>query len=276
MGPWGKGRNSLNPSYNFAYLDEPSKKSIRRSLLKAVAVPGSQVPFIAGEMPLPGGWGAGALQVTASVIGKADRLRVMDQGEDNTVTALNVKDFFKAVTGIAMAVDTGSATLIQTRHRIPDSPLETHQILVYHAPRPDPLQSVAASKSEAAKMHAFDEYGPLYMRLYDEIARYGHIAIPFDYPVRVHHRYIMCPGQIPKSDCPKLHHSPALHFFASGREKRICAIPPYTHVAGIDFEDYPFDPGFDPGFDPEPHPTRIPRAPRDTRAAAPEHGGGGK
>ena len=31
--------------YNFAYLDEQTKRMIRRALLKAVAIPGYQVPF---------------------------------------------------------------------------------------------------------------------------------------------------------------------------------------------------------------------------------------
>ena len=31
--------------YNFAYLDEQTKRMIRRSILKAVAIPGYQVPF---------------------------------------------------------------------------------------------------------------------------------------------------------------------------------------------------------------------------------------
>ena len=35
----------MNPEYNFAFLDEGSKREIRRSILKAVAVPGYQVPF---------------------------------------------------------------------------------------------------------------------------------------------------------------------------------------------------------------------------------------
>ena len=33
------------PAYNYAFLDEQSKREIRRALLKAVAIPGYQVPF---------------------------------------------------------------------------------------------------------------------------------------------------------------------------------------------------------------------------------------
>jgi alpha-D-ribose 1-methylphosphonate 5-phosphate C-P lyase len=33
---------------------------------------------------------------------------------------------------------------------------------------------------------------------------------------------------------------PALQLFGAGREKRIYAIPPYTEVRSLDFEDHPF------------------------------------
>ena len=46
----------MTEGYNFAYLDEQTKRMIRRALLKAVAIPGHQVPFGSREMPLPYGW----------------------------------------------------------------------------------------------------------------------------------------------------------------------------------------------------------------------------
>jgi alpha-D-ribose 1-methylphosphonate 5-phosphate C-P lyase len=61
--------------FNFAYLDEQTKRSIRRSLLKAVAIPGHQIPFGSREMPMSYGWGTGGIQVTASIIGKNDVLK---------------------------------------------------------------------------------------------------------------------------------------------------------------------------------------------------------
>ena len=36
---------SLETGYNFAYLDEQTKRMLRRTILKAVAIPGYQVPF---------------------------------------------------------------------------------------------------------------------------------------------------------------------------------------------------------------------------------------
>ena len=68
--------------YNFAYLDEGTKRMIRRAILKAVAIPGHQIPFGSREMPLPSGWGTGGIQVTAAVIGRHDALKVIDQGSD--------------------------------------------------------------------------------------------------------------------------------------------------------------------------------------------------
>src|SRR5262249_31499469 len=118
-------------NYNFAYLDERTKRMIRRAILKAVAIPGFQVPFGSREMPLPYGWGTGGVQVTASVIGPSDVLKVIDQGADDTVNAVNIRAFFQRTTGVATTERTAEATIIQTRHRIPETPLADGQILVY-------------------------------------------------------------------------------------------------------------------------------------------------
>ena len=112
-----------DPHYNFAYLDESTKRMLRRALLKAVAVPGYQVPFGSREMPLPYGWGTGGIQVTAAIIGPDDVLKVIDQGSDDTTNAINIRRFFGRVTGVATTESTPAATIVQTRHRIPETPL---------------------------------------------------------------------------------------------------------------------------------------------------------
>ena len=61
------------PTYNFAYLDEQTKRMIRRAILKAIAIPGYQVPFASREMPMPYGWGTGGVQVTAAILGPRRR-----------------------------------------------------------------------------------------------------------------------------------------------------------------------------------------------------------
>ncbi|MGF0011005.1 alpha-D-ribose 1-methylphosphonate 5-phosphate C-P-lyase PhnJ [Desulfovibrio sp. SGI.102] len=149
--------------YNFAYLDEGTKRMVRRALLKAVAIPGYQVPFASREMPMPYGWGTGGIQVTASIIGRDDVLKVIDQGSDDTTNAVSIRRFFERTAAVTTTTHTGEAS-------------------------------------------------------------------------------IMSPSPIPRFDNPKMHQCPALQLFGAGREKRIYAIPPYTDVVSLDFEDYPFTP----------------------------------
>jgi alpha-D-ribose 1-methylphosphonate 5-phosphate C-P lyase len=226
--------------YNFAYLDEQTKRMIRRAILKAVAIPGYQVPFASREMPLSYGWGTGGIQVTASVIGTDDVLKVIDQGSDDTVNAVSIRSFFAKTTGVATTERTGDASIIQTRHRVPEARLREGQILVYQVPLPEPLRWAEPSERETRKMHALAEYGVMHVRLYEDIARFGHIATSYDYPVIVNHRFLMRPSPIPKFDNPKLDRCPALQLFGAGREKRIYAVPPHTAVKSLDFEDHPF------------------------------------
>lgn len=227
--------------YNFAYLDERTKRMIRRAILKAVAIPGYQVAFGSREMPLPYGWGTGGIQVTAAVIGPADVLKVIDQGADDTVNAVNIRRFFQRTAGVATTERTGEATLIQTRHRIPETPLTANQIIVYQVPQPEPLQRLEPRGYETRRMHALAEYGLMHVKLYEDIARFGHVATTYDYPVMVNNRFLMAPSPIPKFDNPKMHMNPALQLFGAGREKKIYAIPPYTRVESLAFDDHPFE-----------------------------------
>ncbi len=231
---------SLPGGYNFAYLDEQTKRMIRRALLKAVAIPGYQVPFGSREMPLPYGWGTGGIQVTASLIGPDDVLKVIDQGADDTTNAVNIRSFFRKVAGVATTEKTREATIIQTRHRIPETPLREGQILVFQVPIPEPLRWLEPRETETRTMHALREYGVMHVKLYEDIARHGRIATTYDYPVIVNGHYLMRPSPIPKFDNPKLHRNPALLLFGAGREKRVYAVPPWTDVRSLDFDDHPF------------------------------------
>jgi alpha-D-ribose 1-methylphosphonate 5-phosphate C-P lyase len=228
-------------AYNFAYLDEQTKRMIRRALLKAIAVPGYQVPFGGREMPLAYGWGTGGIQVTASVIGPDDTLKVIDQGADDTTNAVSIRRFFSRVAGVDTTEATEDADVIQTRHRIPEAPLKEGQVLVYQVPQPEPLRQLEPRETETRKMHGYAEYGLMHVRLYEDIARYGHIATTYSYPVMVNGRYLMSPSPIPKFDNPKMQDNPAIQLFGAGREKRIYAIPPYTSVKSLDFDDHPFE-----------------------------------
>lgn len=232
---------AVDQHFNFAYLDERTKRMIRRAILKAVAIPGYQVPFGSREMPLPYGWGTGGIQVTASVIGPHDVLKVIDQGSDDTVNAVNIRRFFQRTTNVEITTQTQAATLIQTRHRIPEMALTEDQIIIYQVPVPEPMQRLEPRERETRSLHGLAEYGLMHVKLYEDIARYGHIATTYDYPVLVNYRYVMAPSPIPKFDNPKMHMNPALQLFGAGREKRIYAVPPYTAVESLGFEDYPFE-----------------------------------
>jgi alpha-D-ribose 1-methylphosphonate 5-phosphate C-P lyase len=229
-----------DPHYNYGYLDEQTKRMVRRALLKAVAIPGYQVPFGSREMPLARGWGTGGIQITAALLGPSDCLKVIDQGADDTTNAVSIRAFFQRVTGVKVTTKVTDATIIQTRHRIPEQPLSAHQILVYQVPQPEPLRKLESSEVETRNMHAWEEYGLMQVRLYEDIARFGHVATTYSYPVMVNDRYVSSPTPIPKFDNPKMDRMAALQLFGAGREKRIYAIPPFTKVKSLDFEDHPF------------------------------------
>jgi alpha-D-ribose 1-methylphosphonate 5-phosphate C-P lyase len=81
----------------------------------------------------------------------------------------------------------------------------------------------------------------MHVKLYEDIAQFGQIATAYAYPVMVNGRYVMDPSPIPKFDNPKMNQNPALQLFGAGREKRLYAVPPYTDVQSLDFEDHPFE-----------------------------------
>ena len=226
--------------YNFAYLDEQTKRMIRRAILKGLAVPGYQVPFASREMPMPYGWGTGGVQVSAATLTPDDTLKVIDQGADDTTNAVSIRKFFERTAGVATTEVTEEASVIQTRHRIPEQALREDQILVYQVPIPEPLRFLEPRETETRKMHSLEEYGLMHVKLYEDISQHGQIATSYAYPVRVSGRYVMDPSPIPKFDNPKLEMD-AIQLFGAGREQRIYAVPPWTQVVSLDFEDYPFE-----------------------------------
>lgn len=230
-----------NEQYNYAFLDEGSKREIRRRILKAVAIPGYQVPFGSRELPIGRGWGTGGIQLTLSLIGPSDILKVIDQGSDDSVNAVNIKKFVKLCTDAETTESAREATLIQSRHRIPETPLRNDQILVFQVPIPEPLRIVEPKEEVTKKMHTEMDYAPIWLQLYESIVKYGKVTIPTEYPCTVENRYIMNPSPIPKFDNPKLHQSECLYLFGAGREKKIYAIPPYTNVESLAFDDVPFE-----------------------------------
>lgn len=229
-----------NSNSHFAFLDEGSKKEIRRATLKAVAIPGYQVPFASREMPIGRGWGTGGLQLTLSLVGKEDVLKVIDQGADESVNAVSIKKLVQSTTGVEVTDRTQDATLIQSRHRIPEVPLKEKQILILQVPMPEPLRVYEARESMTKRLHSEQEYSGIWLMLFEQIMKFGKTATDADHPVFVHDRYVMAPSPIPRFDNPKMHHSEALILLGAGREKKIYAVPPYTDVMSLAFEDHAF------------------------------------
>ncbi len=226
--------------YNFALLDENSKREVRRALLKAIAIPGFQVPFASRELPIFFGWGTGGLQITLSIIGREEILKVFDQGDDDSVNAVNLKRLIQLTTGVELTSETHAATLLQTRHRIPEHPLRSDQVLVLQVPMPEPLRKVESRESETLRMHAEKDYGKMFVKLYEDVLHHGEITLASDYPVLVFNRHLMATTPIPRWDVPKLSQADNLSLFGAGREKKIYAVPPYTQVKPLSLDDYAF------------------------------------
>lgn len=228
------------PGYNYAFLDEGTKRELRRTTLKAISIPGHQVPFGSREMPLARGWGTGGLQLSLSLVGPSDVFKAIDQGDDASVNAVNMRVLVARMAGVETTLDAKEATIIQTRHRVPEEPLRDDQILVFQVPIPEPLEKVEPRVSKTRTMHAEKDYSKMWLYLYESIAVSGEISIGADYPVIVNGTYLVAPSPIPRWDVPKLHMAPFLSLLGAGREKRIYAIPPHTSVEPLGFEDHRF------------------------------------
>jgi len=226
--------------YNYGFLDENSKREIRRKILKAVSIPGYQVPFGSREMPMAKGWGTGGLEITLSIVGPGDTVKVIDQGCDESMNSSNIRRLVEQTTRVDTTVDTLEASIIQTRHRIPEEKLTEDQILVLQVPQPEPLRRVEPCEARTRSMHAEGDYNKMWLFLYENIVRFGDIMLGADYPVMVNKRYLMSPSPIPRWDVQKLNMGNCLYLFGAGREKRIYAVPPHTRVEPLEFEDYRF------------------------------------
>ncbi|MDK2921425.1 MAG: alpha-D-ribose 1-methylphosphonate 5-phosphate lyase [Desulfonauticus sp.] len=225
---------------NYSYLDEDTKKEIRRAIIKAISIPGYIVPFASREMPISRGWGTGGLQITLTIIKEEDILKVIDQGSDDSVNAVILREFISSCSFCKTTKDTTKASIIQTRHRIPETPTTEEQILVFQVPYPDVLVTVEPDSYIQKKLHAFHDYSKLWILLFDDIFAVGDSRFTHRYPVRVNDGYVMDPSPIPRFDIPKLNNNKSLLLFGAGREKKIYAIPPYTKVEPLKFEDIEF------------------------------------
>ncbi|MGH2549504.1 MAG: alpha-D-ribose 1-methylphosphonate 5-phosphate C-P-lyase PhnJ [Thermomicrobiales bacterium] len=230
------------PTYNYAFLDELSKKAIRRAILKAVAIPGYQVPFGSRELPIARGWGTGGLQLTLSLIGPGDVVKVIDQGADDSVNAVNIRRLIeRTAPDVSTTTTTVDASIIQSRHRLTEQKLRNDQIMIYQVPLPEPLRMVERRETETRRMHGEGDYSLMWVALYEDVVRNGRITRASGYPVLVNNRHIMSTSPVPRWDLPALHYAENLSLYGAGREKRIYAIPPHTSVVPLAFDDYPFE-----------------------------------
>ncbi|WP_204271768.1 alpha-D-ribose 1-methylphosphonate 5-phosphate C-P-lyase PhnJ, partial [Escherichia coli] len=74
--------------------------------------------------------------------------------DDQTVNAVNLRRFIVDVTSNATTNDPAEATLIQSRHRIPEEGLQLGQILVLQSAFPDALRFFETNEAVARRMHA--------------------------------------------------------------------------------------------------------------------------
>ncbi len=70
-------------AFSYGFLDESAKREMRRRILKAIAIPGYQVPYASREVPIARGWGTGGLQVTLTLLKPTSVVKVIDQGADD-------------------------------------------------------------------------------------------------------------------------------------------------------------------------------------------------
>lgn len=225
---------------SYGFLDASAKREIRRKTLKAIAVPGCQMPYASREVPMARGWGTGGLQISCTLINPTTTVKVIDQGADDSVNAASIRRFLARVSGAPTTTDTLKADLIQSRHRIPEEVLREDQVLVLQVPNPEPLRPVQPNMSIARQMHADADYGRMWLQLYEQIVRAGRVMQGASYPSLVNGRFVMTPSPIPRWDVPKMHMAKHLTILSAGREKRLHAVPPFTKVEPLVFDDVPY------------------------------------
>jgi alpha-D-ribose 1-methylphosphonate 5-phosphate C-P lyase len=72
--------------------------------------------------------------------------------------------------------------VIQTRHRIPETPLTERSDPRLSGADPEPLRFLEPREAETRKMHGLEEYGVMHVKLYEDIARHGASRRPM--PIR--------------------------------------------------------------------------------------------
>lgn len=222
-------------------MDEQAKREARRAIIAGICVPGYIVPFGSREMPVARGWGSGGLQVTLAIGGTTDQIKVIDQGDEEGVNAVNLRRLIVGTLGAAATADTEVSTIVQSRHRVPEEAMSEQHTLVLQVPQSEPLRVVENSVYECKRRHAEADYAKMWVALYERLALTGVMGAGAGHPVLVHDRYLMAPSPIPRWDIPRLHQSEHLTLLSHGRDKKIYAVPPFTDVVPLSFDDVPFE-----------------------------------
>jgi alpha-D-ribose 1-methylphosphonate 5-phosphate C-P lyase len=114
------------------------------------------------------------------------------------------------------------------------------QILILQVPQPEILRGVERHEARTRMMHAEADYAKIWVTLYEAYVRSGTLRSGAGHPILVNERYVATPSPIPSWDVPNLSMARCLYLFGAGREKRIHAIPPFTPVRPLEFEDIRF------------------------------------
>ena len=189
-------------------------------MLHAIAVPGYQVPFGSRELPIGRGWGTGGIQLTMSLIGPEDTLKVIDQGNDDSVNAVSIKRLICDTTGWRPPRTPPRRTLSSPRHRIPEEPLREDQVLVLQVPTPEPLRSVDPHEEVTRQLHADGEYTGIWVNLFEQLLTRGSPFRGADHPVLTDGRYVMNPSPIPAMTTPSCTRPSVCTSLARGGRRR--------------------------------------------------------
>ncbi len=89
-------------------------------------------------------------------------------------------------------------------------------------------------------MHALEDYGLMHVKLYEDIAR---TATSPNLRLSGQGRWPLRDGSVADAEVrqPQMNGCAALQLFGAGARSAYNALPPYTRVESLDFDDHPFE-----------------------------------
>lgn len=232
-------RGAAFEGYTFGFLDDMAKREIRCAIRRAWRSPATRRPSGHARCRSRA---AGARAADYAGVRRGGRHHQGDRPgrRRGSVTRSTSAASSRRRLGARETLTTGEATLIVLPHRIPEERMTSGQILILQVPHP----GAAASRRAVRRRRARDARrrglrahvaravrGRGTQRRGDRgrgVSRAG------ERPLR------HGPQPDPALGLPKLDQAETLFLFGAGREKRIYAVPPYTSVKPLEFEDFPF------------------------------------